>query len=243
MLFLNKLLPVFVLPIGVVAIVVVLAALRRWRAAGVLAGLCLVVLSLPVCGNALLGRLESIHPPLRVAEVLPADAVLVLGGVMAPARAPGLLPEWADSVERFEAGVALLRADRARLLLFTGDPRGSEGATLRRLAIARGVPEERIAVIGEVGNTADEAAQLRRHAAAHGLRRVVLVTSAWHLPRAVRQFRGAGVELVPFPVDYRSMPNRLLPYMDWLPTANALEKTELALRECYGLAFYSLFGR
>ncbi len=243
MLFLNKLLPVFVLPVGVVAIVVVLAALRRWRAAGVLAGLGLVVLSLPVCGNALLGRLESIHPPLRVAEVPPADAVLVLGGVMAPARAPGLLPEWADSVERFEAGVALLRADRARLLLFTGDPRGSEGATLRRLAIARGVPEERIAVIGEVGNTADEAAQLRRHAAAHGLRRVVLVTSAWHLPRAVRQFRGAGVELVPFPVDYRSMPNRLLPYMDWLPTANALEKTELALRECYGLAFYSVFGR
>ena len=243
MLFLNKLLPVFVLPVGVVAILVTLAALRRWRAVGVAAAALLVALSLPVVGNVLLGALERVHPPLRVADVPAADAVLVLGGVMSPARAPGLLPEWADSVERFEAGVALVAADRARVLLFTGDPRGSEGATLRRLAIARGVPEDRIAVIGEVGNTADEAAQLRRHAAAHGLRRGVLVTSAWHLPRAVRQFRGAGVELVPFPVDYRALPNRQLPYTDWLPTASALEKTELALRECYGIAFYSVFRR
>lgn len=242
MLFLNKLLPVFVLPVGIVTLLVVLASLRRWRVLGLVAAGLLVAASLPVVGNALLGPLEAEHPPARVDEVAPADAVLVLGGVLSPASGPGLLPEWSEAVERFEAGIALVRADRARLLLFTGDPLGSEGATLRRLALARGVPDDRIRVIGAVDNTADEAVRLQRLASEHGWRRVVLVSSVWHLPRAVRQFRGAGVELAPFPVDYRALPNRRLPYLDWLPTASALAKTELAMREAYGIAFHALFG-
>lgn len=243
MLFLNKLLPVFVLPIGVITLLIVLGALKKWRWASLVAAAALLLGSMPFFANALLGRLEDAYPSRSVGTLPEADAVLVLGGIMSPTKQLGLITEWSEAVERFEAGIAIMEKEKARRLLFTGDPRGSEGTVLQREALIRGVPASRVAVIGAVGNTADEAGQLRRYREQHGLKRVILVTSAWHLPRAMRQFRGAGVEILPFPVDYRTLPNRTFPYLDYLPTAGALEKTELALRECYGIAFYSVFGK
>ncbi|MBA4137861.1 MAG: YdcF family protein [Opitutus sp.] len=243
MLFLNKLLPVFVLPIGVITLLIVLGALKKWRWMSLLAAAALLGGSLPFVSNALLGSLENVYPVRSIGSLAEADAVLVLGGIMSPSKDPGFVTEWSEAVERFEAGVAIVQRDKARLLLFTGDTRGSEGTALQREALIRGVPASRVNVIGAVGNTADEAEQLKRYCAQHGLKRVVLVTSAWHLPRSMRQFRGAGVEIVAFPVDFRTMPNRQLRYLDYLPTAQALEKTELALRECYGIAFYTVFGK
>jgi uncharacterized SAM-binding protein YcdF (DUF218 family) len=109
--------------------------------------------------------------------------------------------------------------------------------------VERGVPAGRITVLGKVGNTADEARELAKFAAVNGVKRVLLVTSAWHMPRAMRQFRKAGVEVIAFPVDYRYEPDRALPYMDFLPGADGLKLTELALRETYGLAFTAVFGK
>jgi len=241
-LLLNKLLPVFVLPIGVITALIVLGALKQWRWLSLTAAAALLLSAVPAVSNVLLRQLEEAYPARSVASVPEADAALVLGGIMSPVKEVGLTPEWSEAVERFEAGLALAQRGKVGRLLFTGDVRGSEGTALRREAILRGLPEARVEVIGAVGNTADEAAQLRRYARERGLKRVVLVTSAWHLPRAMRQFHGAGVELVPFPVDYRALPNRLLPYLDYIPNAGALQKTEMALRECYGIAFYAIFG-
>lgn len=242
MLFFNKLLPVFVLPIGVVVLLVVLGTLKKWHWMPLVAVTALLAGSLPFVANLLLAPLENAYPARSAGTLPPADAVLVLGGIMSQTKELGLTTEWGEAVERFEAGVSIVSLDKARVLLFTGDKRGSEGTALQREAVLRGVPPARVAVIGSAGNTSDEAEQLRRYASEHGLKRVILVTSAWHMPRAVRLFRVPGVEIVPFPVDFRSIPSRQLPYMEYLPTANALWKTELALRECYGIAYYSVFG-
>jgi uncharacterized SAM-binding protein YcdF (DUF218 family) len=242
-LFFNKLLPAFVLPIGIVTILLLLAAWKKWRWVGIAAIVVLLGSSTGVVANALLRPLENLYPARSIASVPVVDAVLVLGGIMSPVKEPGLTPEWSESVERFQAGVEIVRREKARLLLFTGDARGSEGSALQREAVERGLPREQIAVIGAVGNTADEAEQLRRYAAQHGIKRVLLVTSAWHMPRSMQLFKRAGVEIIAFPVDYRALPNHGLPYLDWIPTASSLEKTELALRERYGMAFYTVFGR
>lgn len=251
MLFLNKLLPVFVLPLGVVLALVLLALRQKWRWLGLVAAGVLYGASLPVVGEGLIGRLERVYPRWRVAEAPAADVVLVLGGTMGPPVAAGYLPNWADAVERFEGGVALVQAGRAPQLLFTGAPRSadgageSEGAAMRALAIARGVPAGRIDVTGPVGNTADEARALARWCAERGVRRVLVVSSAWHLPRAMRQLRRSGLELTAFPVDFRATTagRKALPYMDWLPSAGGgLALTETALREVYGIAFYTVTG-
>ncbi len=241
-LFFNKLLPVFVLPIGIVTILILLAAWKKWRWAAIVAGGVLLASSTGVVSNALLRSLENAYPARSIGSLNEADAVLVLGGIMSPGKEPGLITEWSEAVERFDAGVEIVQRGKARLLLFTGDVRGSEGTALQREALERGVSREQVAVIGAVGNTADEAEQLKRFAAQRGIKRVLLVTSAWHMPRAMRLFKRAGVEITAFPVDYRALPNRALPYLDWIPNAGALGKTELALRECYGMAFYAVFA-
>jgi uncharacterized SAM-binding protein YcdF (DUF218 family) len=62
------------------------------------------------------------------------------------------------------------------------------------------------------------------------------------MPRAARIFRKAGVNFVPFPVDYQVDPRSPLTLLDFLPRAEALARTEAALRELLGIAFYALRG-
>lgn len=249
MLLFHKLLPVFVLPLGFAAILIALGTLKKWRwlVAVALAGL--LIAGMPAVGNGLLGRLEAAYPAVKIAEAGPADAVLVLGGILGPRVADGYLQNWADSVERFEGGVALVQAGRAPRLLFTGAQiewegrRETEGAILRRRAIERGVPPAAVEVTGQVENTADEARQTADYCRQHGLKRILLVTSAWHMPRAMRTFRRSGVEVVPFPVDFRRDPAKRTALVDFLPGAGGLQDAEIALRECYGMAFYAVLGR
>jgi len=249
MFFLGKFLPVFVLPIGLVVLLILLGLRQKWRWLGVVAALGLLGASLPAVSQRLMAVLETVHPPLRVADAPESDAILVLGGMLGAPLGPGYLPEWSESVDRYEGGVALLQAGRARWLVFTAAGRSadgsveSEGAALRKLALARGLDGDRILLTGAVTNTADEVRELEKLAAERGWKRILLVTSAWHMPRAVRQFRGHGPVVVPFPVDFRSRPNLANGWMDWIPTAGALADTERALRECYGMAFYTVFRR
>lgn len=249
MLFLNKLLPVFVLPLGWVVLLLIFALLRKkWWPVGV-AMIVLVVASLPVTSNRMLRWMESFYPALPIAETGPADAVVVLGGILGPRVSPGYLTNWNETSERFDGGVALLRANRANVLVFTGarlpwEKRlRFEGEDLRDIAIAQGLPAEKILVTREISNTRDEARAVAEMAKARGWKKVIVVTSAWHMPRAARLFRSAGVDFIPFPVDFRSDGTRPLTPVDFLPNAGSLAGTEAALRECYGIAFYAVTGR
>src|SRR5689334_4946374 len=108
MLFFNKVLPLFVLPIGWVAILLLWAAWKKKRWPLVVALGVLYFASMPCVGNQLIGWVERQYPALPVAEVGPADAVVVLGGMIGPRVAPGFIANFADTGERFEAGVTLL---------------------------------------------------------------------------------------------------------------------------------------
>ena len=248
-LFLNKLLPIFVLPLGWVLLLLIFALVcRKWWPV-VVAILILLGASLPATGSRLIGWLESLYPALPIAEAGPADAIVVLGGVLGPKAAPGYLANWLETSERYDGGVALLRAGRAKTLVFTGarfpwEQRTTlEGDNLRAIAIAQGVPAEQILVTREISNTRDEARAVAEMAKARGWKRVIVVTTAWHMPRAALVFRHAGVDFIPFPVDFRSDGVRPLTAVDFLPKADALQMTETALRECYGYAFYTVTGR
>jgi uncharacterized SAM-binding protein YcdF (DUF218 family) len=118
-----------------------------------------------------------------------------------------------------------------------------EGESLRAIAIAQGVPAEQILVTREISNTRDEARAVAEMAKAHGWKKIIVVTTAWHMPRAARVFRNAGVDIIPFPVDFRSDGVRALSAVDFLPKGEALQMTETALRECYGFAFYAVTKR
>ena len=247
MLIFNKLLPVFLLPTGIVALLVLLALWRKKRWPLVLALVVLYLGSIPFVGNRLIGWVESRYPAVALHQVEPADAVVVLGGILGPRAGEGLVPNFLDTSERFEAGIALLQAGKAPALIFTGarmswqNTTSTEGDELRRLAIARGVAAEKIRVTREIVNTAGEAAATAELMKAHGWKRVILVTTGWHMPRAAWQFQKAGVDCSLFPVDFRFDPAREVGAVDFVPRGEAWQMTETALRECYGYLFYRLF--
>ena len=244
--FLHKLLPIFVLPIGFTMVLVWAALLlkKRWLA-GVGVGI-LAIGSMPIVGDSLLRTLENRFPKLEVEDCQPADAVVVLSGMLRKTRSKRGGLEWGESVDRFEQGVLLMRAGKAPLLIFTGgripwsNRQVTEGEDLRTAAVARGVPAEAILVTEEVGSTADEARAVRAIAASRGLTRIILVTTAWHMPRAEFLFRRAGVPVVPFPVDYNTRYGEPATLLDFLPQAGGIGNTEIALRESYGLVYYHL---
>jgi len=107
--------------------------------------------------------------------------------------------------------------------------------------VARGVAPEKILVTRYVDNTATEAAAVADLMKADGQRRIILVTTSWHMPRAVYLFRRAGIDCQPFPVDFHLDETRSLKLLDFVPSAGAWQGTETALRELYGYAFYRIF--
>ncbi len=249
MLFLNKLLPVFVLPLGVVFLFLLLACWRRSRWPIITAAVILYLSSIEIVSQNLIGWLESRYPSVPIAEVERADAIVVLGGIFGPPVKPGHLVNFGDAVDRLEGGIALQQAGKAPMLVFTGgripwEKRiRVEGEDSREVAIARGVPAEKIIITREVGNTADEAKAVADLMREKKWKRIILVTTGWHMPRAAWLFRRAGVECTIFPVDFCYDPARPITLLDFLPKSNALASSETALRELYGNLFYRIFRR
>jgi len=115
-----------------------------------------------------------------------------------------------------------------------------EGDVLRQRAIALGLLPADVLSTTRVRNTAEEA-----HAVAAMLprgSRVVLVTSAFHLPRSVRLFERQGLRVIPFPVDFQASGvwagSPLADPLNWLPSAGGLESSSRALREAIGRTLY-----
>ena len=158
--------------------------------------------------------------------------------------------EWRDA-DRFFGGPDLFRAGKAPLLIFTGGlvpGTVSEGELLAGHAQAMGVPLDAILTTGLVRNTAEEAravgSLLRERkpevANQEPSLRVLLVTSAFHMPRARRLFERSGLTVTPFRVDFQVSAGRGVNLLDLLPTARALRQTEIAWREMYGRFYYFL---
>ncbi len=245
---LSKLLPLFVLPVGVILLLLVLGLWTRRRFliwAGVL---LLWVSSTPLVAQALLRLTEGGAVRIAASDAPAADAIVVLSGGRVLAPGPARISEWNDP-DRFFGGVELFHAGKAPVLVFTGGwmpwapDVPTESATLTEYARALGVPADRILATGRVSNTADEArevsALLRSRQATTP--RVLLVTSAFHMPRARFLFERAGVEVVPFPVDFRGTDGGV-GLLDFVPSATAMSGTQLSIREFYGRLYYRFLG-
>ena len=251
MTYLRQILPLFVLPIGI-TILLVLAGLRFRRWALIWSGMAVLWLSsTPFISGLAVRAAEGWAERGLATDASEADAIVVLseGRVVAPGKAA--VSEWNDA-DRFFGGLELFKAGKAPLLVFTGgaapwEPNAVlEGDVLTGYATAAGVPEGQILKTSRVTNTAEEAmavAKLLRErfssSTSRGITpRVLLVTSAFHMPRARRLFERAGMFVFSFPVDFRVPAGRSLSLLAFLPTAGALQQTEMAMREGYGQLFY-----
>jgi len=225
-------------------------ALRRRRPAigGALTALSLVallVLSLPWTAATLMNRLEgpALPDPRAVGD---ARAIVILAGGVSRSA-----PEWGGdtvnlfTLQRVRYGARLARQTQLPVLITGAAPRDGlpgESALMREVLVqefgvaVRWTDEQARTTAGN----AREAAALLRVA---GIQRVVLVTSAFHMPRAQRAFERAGMQVVPAPTGYFSNTDGAFEWTDLVPSGDSLRIAYLALREMAAGLMYRVVDR
>ncbi len=242
MLYLHKLLPLLLSPIVVVILLAAWGTLRKRRGPVLLALLLLYLASMPMLSKQLIRLVEDGAVRQAAASQPQADAVVVLSGMlMTVAASEGVATEWSD-FDRFQGGVELYQAGRAPRLIFTAgavpwQPQAiPEGHYLKRFAERLGVPAANMAVSDLATNTEEEARAIRR-LLPQASPRILLVTSAYHMPRAAQLFRQAGFDVHPYAVDFLDNVEETTP-LDFLPNAYHLRLTDIAVREMIGRLYY-----
>lgn len=180
--------------------------------------------------------LEDTLPPYVPAEAQPRfDAVLVLGGgiIRRPDTRELQLTVWGD---RLLVAADLYRAGKAGVLVASGGSSDDQSEASARLWSQLGVPEGAILQIPRGRNTSEEMEEYRRLIEREGWTKVALVSSAYHLPRALRHAERLGLELTPIASHRRwPPPEDLDPYV-LFPTPEVWAKTQRILWELYGMA-------
>jgi uncharacterized SAM-binding protein YcdF (DUF218 family) len=237
----NKLLPLLLSPLFLLTAIAALAIWVRSRRLAILALASLWFLSFPLVANSLWRVIEQQALRPAVSAAPKAQALVVLGGMTRVIRGDqGFEIEWNDNADRFWAGLELFKAGKApRLFLMAGrlpweKSQKTEGEWLRAKAIEFGVPEKKIWLSPEVQNTQQEAQAVAKELPGGT---ILLVTSAFHMPRARALFEAQGLKVLPFPVDFRVVENETT-ILDFLPSAGALETTTSAMRELLGRTYY-----
>ena len=199
-------------------------------------------------GKMLIEPLENRFPPWDAARGVP-DGIVVLGGAIDPeyAAARGA-PDLNEAAERITVVADLARKyPSARILYSGGNGRlafrgGAEAQFAGALIESFGVSESRLILEDRSRNTAENAIFSLQLATPKPAERWLLVTSAYHMPRAMGVFRKARFAVEAYPVDYRTRggADLLIPFDD---VASGLRRTDTATREWIGLMAYWLTGR
>lgn len=217
----------------------------RWMA---VASLLLLAAAgfLPI-GHLLLHQLESRFPPWDPTRGAP-DGIIVLGGDISPRMSL----DYGDPVISGEGGRVIALAKLARAypnarVVYTGGDASlfgkqyPESEFLNPLLDAFGVPRERLIAESRSRNTAENAAFSKELVQPKPGERWLLVTTAWHMPRAVGCFRQVGFDVEAYPVGWQTRRHFRFAVMDRV--GNGLERLDAGVHEWAGLLTYWLSGR
>ena len=194
----------------------------------------LLILSLPITGNVLLHSLEN-APPITEAQLKEVQAIVILGG-----GKNNNTPEYggADTInkwtlERLRYGARLQQQTGKPILVTGGAP---YGGTPEADAMAETLKDDfhakTIWIEDQSNDTAENATYSAKILKQHGVTHIALVSQAWHLPRAQRLFEQQGLTVILAPTGYTTAEANTI--AQWLPEANALNKSSMAIKEYLG---------
>ena len=244
MIYLHKILPLLVSPLSIVLIIILIGTFFKSKKISLLGLLILIFCSVPIISNKLIFYLEKDYSLQSVKDVTKADAIVVLSGMISTINSKEKLSyEFNDSIDRILSGIDLFKEDKASFLILTngkmpwsvGIP---EGEYLKDFSIKYGIPEDRILLTDNVQNTDQEAISVKKLLKTNE-DNIILVTSAFHMPRAKKVFEAANIKVIPFAVDFKT-PIKKITIIDFIPSANSLKDTSHFFREMIGRLYYNL---
>jgi uncharacterized SAM-binding protein YcdF (DUF218 family) len=242
--FIKQLVGLAVTPL-VCALLVCLAGIvvrisGRRRAAAILwtvAALLAYVAATDPVANALLAPLEGRYPPLADIRDLPVSDIVVLGSPYQPRDGIPITAALSDDgLARIAEGVRLMNQVHGARLIVSGG--ASEGQTASatgyaEFAVDLGVNPDSIVRLDKPLDTAEEAKSV---ASLLGNSRFILVTSAYHMPRAMQLMQLAGARPIPAPTGQLAARQMGFGVRAWIPSSSSLRRTEHAIHEYIGLA-------
>lgn len=265
MYLLNKIVGGVLNPLVVGLVMVIVSGLclwRSWRKAGfgLLIGSVawLWLWSTPMMYRWLGGALESEWPVVKAEDVPTADAIVLLGGGMGSNTNVYPYAEMWNGADRVWHAARLYKAGKAPVVIPTG---AGERESSVPLLLDLGVPESALVVEGEARNTEENAKFVEKvlatkdtkNAKSEGARgsdsarvkkRVLLVTSAWHMRRSVLMYRkyAPNLEIVPAAADYEATVQTGRPFSakDLWPDATMFYANSYILKEYIGYWGYRL---
>ena len=244
MIYLHKILPLIVSPMFLVMFLITWGIVFRSRISGILAVSILIICSLPIFSNKLITYLENEYILSDASSAKTADAIVVLSGMVRTINSKnGLSYEWGEAADRIFAGIELIKKNKAPIMILTGGKLPwsvgkPEGEYLRDVAIKYGVPNKNILLTENVESTDQEAKAVGKLLNKTSPK-IILVTSAFHMPRAQKVFEAVGINIEPFAVDFLSGADKYT-IMNFIPSAGALNQTSFFIRELIGRLYYSL---
>ena len=245
MIYLHKLLPLIVSPLGLILCLLVLGVLLKRVWFHLLAIIVLLVSSLPLTADIIWADLRADYPYRSINSLPNSDVVAVLSGYIGWINASEIqqVETWGKP-NRFFAGVDIVKAGKANALIFTQErfpwaDIPSSGVVSKNKALELGLPESQIHLSGYVSNTDDEAKAIKQLIDDKGYKTMILVTSSFHMPRAKAIFLAHGISVIPYATDTGSQ-NLTLNAFSFIPSAGAFNSTSSGIREYIGRIYYWL---
>lgn len=213
-----------------------------------IAGLSLLALmSNPLIINLILKKWEA--KPVLKDELPLAKTAVVLGGIIGYGQEPSDQIHLNGNSERLEEAISLYHAGLIRRIIFSGGSGAlgkgeiKEAEVLREFIIERGVAPDDLILEANSSNTYQNAREtaLILDKMDFKERSVILITSAFHMPRALRCFKKQGINTISYPVDFKSTKIGFSPYAI-IPSASAISTWQFLIWEWMGLMVYKTTG-
>ncbi len=259
--FLSKLLPILIYPLALSCFILILALILRSRERLRNTLIIGAVILLWLAGNrwVALSLARSLEWQYLPQTNLPqADAIVLLGGSTEPALYPRPQVEVNSAADRVLYAATLYHEGKAPAILLSGgsidwqpESTGSPAEQMDELMDMLGVPADALWLDTKSLNTYENAVYSAEILREKGINRVLLVTSAMHMPRSVALFKKQGLEVIPAPADYTVTQegwNNLFSdspetnIISFFPNASSLSLTTNVLKEYIGMLIYRLRG-
>lgn len=231
-------------PVGIVWIfLIIICAIHiykrenRWVVAHGCTILFLFLIGATPIPQQLLKTLESSYYETSFDPDKKYDAVIVLGGYASEEYESITGMDASESFDRILTGIELSKKVKIGTLIIGGG--NSELGEIKGWITRWDLTNILVKDLGNCGNTYGESQIAKKLADDNGWDEILLVTSAWHMPRAEAVFISSGIKVTPVACDFKSMP---IAHTYYVPQSGQLSNMQLFLQEKIGWIYYRLKG-